>query len=310
MSDKETVCAVVVTYNRKELLIECLEALQKQTRPLDTIYLIDNASTDETPELLLEKGYIDELPPNNDDEPWEQEFKIKNLINGDIVKVHYVRMNENTGGAGGFHEGIKRAYKRGYDWLWLMDDDVEPFSNGLENLLNFKHISSCIHGSKIYPNGELVNWNGWLDDIIGVRFEFEENFKDKNFCIINFGCFEGLLIHKDIINKIGYPFKKFFIIADDTYYGYLASKYTNVIYIKDIVLKAKIDKRQYKESLSRRCLFIRNYLYLFRKITKFSIIPTVRYLFNATKASIKYRSHLPLLAYYDGIMGNFERKYK
>ncbi|MCD6105633.1 MAG: glycosyltransferase, partial [Thermosipho sp. (in: Bacteria)] len=43
---KETVCAVVVTYNRKELLLECLEALRKQTRPLDAIYLIDNASTD------------------------------------------------------------------------------------------------------------------------------------------------------------------------------------------------------------------------------------------------------------------------
>ena len=39
----DTVCAVVVTYNRKELLLECLEALRKQTRPVQGIYLIDNA---------------------------------------------------------------------------------------------------------------------------------------------------------------------------------------------------------------------------------------------------------------------------
>ena len=54
--ETETVCVVVVTYNRKELLIECLEALSKQTRPLDGIYIIDNASADGTPELLLGKG--------------------------------------------------------------------------------------------------------------------------------------------------------------------------------------------------------------------------------------------------------------
>jgi len=52
---KETVCAVVVTYNRKELLLECLEAIRKQTRPVQGIYLIDNASTDGTPKLLFFK---------------------------------------------------------------------------------------------------------------------------------------------------------------------------------------------------------------------------------------------------------------
>jgi len=78
MSD--SVCAVVVTYNRKNLLIECLEALRKQTRPIQGIYLIDNASTDGTPELLLEKGYISELPPQNLKEPWEKEFLYKEYI--------------------------------------------------------------------------------------------------------------------------------------------------------------------------------------------------------------------------------------
>jgi GT2 family glycosyltransferase len=54
MKNKETVCAVVVTYNRKELLIECLDALCKQTRPIDAMYIIDNFSNDGTAELLLE----------------------------------------------------------------------------------------------------------------------------------------------------------------------------------------------------------------------------------------------------------------
>jgi GT2 family glycosyltransferase len=58
---KETVCAVVVTYNRKNLLLECFEAIRKQTRPVNEIYIIDNASTEGTPKLLNEKGYIPEL---------------------------------------------------------------------------------------------------------------------------------------------------------------------------------------------------------------------------------------------------------
>ena len=60
MSD--TIAAIVVTYNRKELLIKCLEAIRKQTHKPDAIYIIDNLSTDGTPELLLEKQYIPKLP--------------------------------------------------------------------------------------------------------------------------------------------------------------------------------------------------------------------------------------------------------
>ena len=54
--NRDSVCAVVVTYNRKELLIECLKALKNQSRHLNAIYIVDNASTDGTPELLVENG--------------------------------------------------------------------------------------------------------------------------------------------------------------------------------------------------------------------------------------------------------------
>ncbi|MCS7279986.1 MAG: glycosyltransferase, partial [Thermodesulfobacteriaceae bacterium] len=134
--DRETVCAVVVTYNRKKLLLECLEAIRRQTSPVQGIYIIDNASTDGTPEFLRENGYIRELPPENLAEPWEREFTIENLVDGQEIRVHYVRMHENTGSSGGYHEGVKRAYEKGYDWLWLMDDDVEPTSHTLHKLIH------------------------------------------------------------------------------------------------------------------------------------------------------------------------------
>ncbi len=104
---KDTTCAVVVTYNRKELLIECLESLIEQSRTLDAILIIDNASTDGTPELLLKNRYIDHLPPMDLQEPYEL------TSNKNQIPIHYIRMHINTGGAGGFHEGLKRAYDTG-----------------------------------------------------------------------------------------------------------------------------------------------------------------------------------------------------
>ncbi|MCS7123017.1 MAG: glycosyltransferase family 2 protein [Endomicrobia bacterium] len=272
IKNNETVCAVVVTYNRKNLLLECLEAIKKQTRPVDAIYLIDNASTDGTPELLKEKGYISELPPIELSEPWEKEFEIKNYTDGNVIKFHYVRMNENTGGAGGFYEGLKRAYEKGYDWFWLMDDDCEPIYNGLANQIAYRNIALCIHPSKMYADGKIFIWEGLLDERTGYVFHYKgkEDFREtKSWTNVNFGCFEGMLIHRSVVEKIGFPKKEFFLYGDDTYYGYLASKFTQNIYIREFcIIKKKYSTNNLQNSLNVY-LFSRNIIgFLSRKIAK------------------------------------------
>ena len=114
---KDAVAAVVVTFNRKELLCECLDALLAQTFPVSRIVLVDNASTDGTYELLAEKGYLE-----------------RGIFD-------YFRLPINSGGAGGFHEGVKRAYEAGFDWLWLMDADVEPMPGALERMISYANVS-------------------------------------------------------------------------------------------------------------------------------------------------------------------------
>src|SRR5208283_3808991 len=117
---KESVCAVVVTYNRKCLLLECLEALFKQTYPLEAIYIIDNASTDGTPEMLKGKGVIRSIL-NPDNYPLEEATEV--VISGmHKIHIHYFRMHENIGGAGGFYYGTRLAHEAGHKWIWLMDD--------------------------------------------------------------------------------------------------------------------------------------------------------------------------------------------
>ncbi|MEN3014679.1 MAG: glycosyltransferase, partial [bacterium] len=192
--------------------------------------------------------------------------------NSEPIEIHYIRMHENTGGAGGFHEGLKRAYEKGYDWFWLMDDDVEPITEALDIQLKYEDISLCIHPSKKYTDGELYVWEGYIDEGSGHCFhKKEEEFrKEKNWTCVNTGCFEGMLIHRKVVSKIGFPLKELFTYSDDTYYGYLASKVTQNIYISEICFIKKIKPSQERLFLPNYIyLYSRNYLgYVARKITK------------------------------------------
>src|SRR5699024_2710161 len=111
------IAAVVVTFNRSDLLLGTLQGLTRQTRPVDAIFLINNASTDGTEDLLKSEGWL-----NNH-------------------KVIYLKADTNLGGAGGFEKGMRAAYEAGYDWLWTMDDDVEPDVDALEVTLSYTRIS-------------------------------------------------------------------------------------------------------------------------------------------------------------------------
>src|SRR3954447_17496153 len=105
------VIAVLVTYNRRELLVECLEAIARQTHPVSRVVLVDNASTDGTVEHVLASGVAERLA------------------------IDLVQLTRNGGGAEGFHYGVRTALEGESDWLWLMDDDCEPADDCLERLL-------------------------------------------------------------------------------------------------------------------------------------------------------------------------------
>ena len=93
------VVAVIVTWNRRELLAESLSAVADQTRPPDRLVVVDNASTDGTAELLTDR----------------------------FPMLEVVRTARNIGGAGGFALGIRRALEiEPADAVWLLDDDTVP----------------------------------------------------------------------------------------------------------------------------------------------------------------------------------------
>src|SRR5215210_913570 len=105
------VCALVLTMNRKRLLLECLEGLRGMTVPVARTVIVDNASSDGTQEVLRERGLLDD------------------------PATAYVRLERNLGSAGGYAKGVEVARDQPTDWIWIMDDDAEPRPDALERLL-------------------------------------------------------------------------------------------------------------------------------------------------------------------------------
>lgn len=105
------VAAVIVAYNRAELLREALDAIAAQTRPLDHVIVIDNASTDASPAVAAQHP----------------------------LGVRLVTLARNTGGAGGFAAGLALALDdETIDFVWLMDDDTIPTPTALAELLRVR----------------------------------------------------------------------------------------------------------------------------------------------------------------------------
>lgn len=300
------IAAVVVTFNRKKLLLECLNALKNQTYPLDAIFIIDGPSTDGTPEALLKEGYITELPPKDYDQySWETVSFIESSKTGKRIKVHYVRLYEDVGGAGGFHEGVKRAYAEGYDWIWLMDDDAEPKEDALEKLINKIYLISKI--TKV-PIGFVCSKVLWKDGSVHkmnvpqiqplVNDLPFSTFDKLDVLLIRACSFVSVLINREAIKKVGLPIREFFIWGDDIEYtGRITNRGYLGLYVRDSIVYHKTKNNYHVNILTdieknawKYFYDIRNRLYIIRKqsIIKF-VLNFVTSLTLTNLQIIKYR---------------------
>lgn len=187
------IVSITVTYNRKKLLKENIEALLKQDYSNFDIIVIDNNSSDGTDELM-------NLYSNNE-------------------RVKYINTGENLGGAGGFNFGIKKAIELGYKYAWIMDDDTIPNINALSKLMekkdmlndDFSYLCSLVK----WTDGKLCIMN--KQEISEDALEEYENLKN-NIIKVNYASFVSCFIDLDISRKIGLPIKEFFIYGDDMEY--------------------------------------------------------------------------------------------
>lgn len=195
------IAAVVVTYNRKDLLLQCIEHLRAQQivrahgtgRPCRTsdelaIIIVDNASTDGTREAI---------------EPLAQ-----------AGVVDYRNTGANLGGAGGFNFGMRAAVEAGYDFCWVMDDDCLPHPDALQALIDadyglqgdYGFLSSVAH----WTDGSICKMNVQRHPLAHNIEDFEVDLQP---CTL--ASFVSLFVPCRIIREMGLPIKEFFIWTDD-----------------------------------------------------------------------------------------------
>jgi len=187
------VAAVVVTHNRKALLRQCLTALQAQTYALTEIIVVDNASTDGTAQMV-ETAFPD---------------------------ITLRVLDENRGGAGGFHEGMRLAAERDVDWIWVMDDDAEPKPDALERLfasgLCERKETVALTPLKRFPSGmPQYDQTGAYDPVRGDIKPATS--VDEPWTEVTYGAFVGLLCRASAVATVGLPDPSFFLWYDDVEY--------------------------------------------------------------------------------------------
>ena len=185
------VCAVVVTYNRLEKLKKCVECILNQELINCDVVIVDNDSSDGTGDFIL------------------SEYKGQNGI-------HYFNTGKNLGGAGGFEFGVCEAVKKGYEYVWIMDDDTWPEKNALQELLkadeeldgNWGFLSSVAY----WTDQTICRMNIQKKGIfrhIGKK-EYLRNISEIKMC-----SFVSLLVKSSVVKELGLPIGDYFIWTDD-----------------------------------------------------------------------------------------------
>lgn len=284
------ILSIVVTYNRKELLKECIFSLEKQKNIQSDILIIDNASTDGTEEMVK-----------------------KNFPN-----VIYQNTGSNLGGAGGFNYGIRFSFEleKKYDYLWIMDDDTIPTEDALLEIT--KVVNTDANFGFISPKTMWIDQTLCLmnrqTDINNKKITQESVDMTK----LDHCTFVACFLNVKAILEVGLPIKEFFIWSDDTEYTQRISKKYNCYYASNSIVIHKMKNNHavsiefdVEERIDRYFFLYRNRFYIakkngIKKIIRFhcSIIKKIiRVLVRAKSMRLK-RIKVILKGYFAGIRFN------
>ncbi|MDH2415105.1 glycosyltransferase family 2 protein [Nocardioides sp. CER19] len=200
--DRPRIAAVVVTFNRLSLLQRLLERLDT-VAGVDEVLVVDNASTDGTSEWLAS------LEPGAEGADGHAERRV-------VART----LTSNTGGAGGFAEGVAWAVERGADLVWLMDDDGVPASDCLDRLLAVRDrdfwgpvvVDEAAPERLVFPI-RLPGGTRVVHDVAAVERAASDGVLDG--IVIPFN---GVLVTRELVERIGIPRADFFIWGDDHEY--------------------------------------------------------------------------------------------
>lgn len=193
---KHKIVAIIVTFNRVELLELCLDSVCQQTCKPNVVYIIDNASSDGTNTWISANGY-------------------DGIKSG--IEFRYILLSENIGGAGGFYVGMKTAFETNdnFDAFWLLDDDGIAEAHQLERLQ--VHLAECDYLSPLVVDKENPHRISF-----GAKQTIQDFISQKgaNNGVIHSVAFpfNGVLYSRKLVEQVGFPVKDMFIWGDEANY--------------------------------------------------------------------------------------------
>jgi GT2 family glycosyltransferase len=172
--DNFKIAVVIVTFNRCDELVKTISAILNQGILENDIIVINNNSTDNT----------------------------KNILDSNYKNIQSIHLNENIASAGGFSKGMQTAFEKGYDWVWLFNDDSRPVEGSLKSILTHLNSDKIQIGLLKIANKDennkavLLYWNGVRKPVsVDVSNEIVQT---------DLITFDGCIISKKTIEKIGY----------------------------------------------------------------------------------------------------------
>ncbi|OGU28514.1 MAG: hypothetical protein A2057_02180 [Ignavibacteria bacterium GWA2_35_9] len=184
MDNKELVAIIILNYNKKDDIIECLESIFKMDYKYFEVIVVDNGSHD---------GSVD-------------------AIKNKYPDVHLIESIKNLGASGGRNLGIKYANEKfNYKFILFLDNDITIMRNTLSEMVNSFNLKENIGivtpkcyqmnlpGTIVYAGGMSVNFfTGNITNIGGGKKD-EGQFDQSKFI---FACGGLCLVSKNVMDKI------------------------------------------------------------------------------------------------------------
>lgn len=288
---------VICNYNKREYVVNCIQSvLESKTDDFD-IYVVDNASTDDSVKAIRET----------------YGGKVTVLVN-----------KENLGGSGGFNTGIRKVLEEGYEYLYCLDNDVLVDENAVGALADYldAHEDTGVAGSIVYhmdyPDyvqqyGLDIDFENYTAITHYADFPDDGSIPEVNFCDTVATC--SVMIRTDCIRttEIGIMPENNFIYWDDMEWIY---RFTlagfKVVTIRDSVVLHKMGSNTRPANTFINYYMWRNRINFFMKYTPEDKIDTMSYrilsaVFDSLYESMYREEHHVMqtisYAFYDAVRG-------